>query len=41
MLRDGQIRPVVNDRLFSLDQTIDAIDYLASGPANGRVVLTV
>jgi NADPH:quinone reductase-like Zn-dependent oxidoreductase len=32
---------VVDERTFPLDQTADAIDYLSTGVAQGRVVLTV
>jgi len=41
LLEERRIRPVVDKRLFSLEQATDAIDYLASGAAKGRVVLTV
>ena len=41
LLAAGRIRPVVDERTFPLDQTADAIDYLSTGVAQGRVVLTV
>jgi NADPH:quinone reductase-like Zn-dependent oxidoreductase len=41
LLSDGRIRPVVDRRVFPLEQASDAIDYLATGAATGRVVLTV
>jgi NADPH:quinone reductase-like Zn-dependent oxidoreductase len=41
LLGEGRIRPVVDQRVFSLEQAADAIDYLALGAAKGRVVLTV
>lgn len=41
LLEKGRIRPVVDDRVFPLSQVIDAIDYLTTGAATGRVVVTV
>jgi len=41
LLADNRIRPVVDDRVFPLEQTVEAIDYLTTGAAKGRVVLTV
>jgi NADPH:quinone reductase-like Zn-dependent oxidoreductase len=41
LLTEGRIRPVVDQRVFPLEQATDAIDYLATGAATGRVVLTV
>jgi NADPH:quinone reductase-like Zn-dependent oxidoreductase len=41
LLTEGRIRPVVDRRVFPLEQATDAIDYLATGAATGRVVLTV
>lgn len=41
LLASGRIRPVVDERTFPLEQAADAIDYLATGEAKGRVVLTV
>jgi NADPH:quinone reductase-like Zn-dependent oxidoreductase len=35
------LRPVVDERMFPLEQAAQAIDYLALGAAKGRVVLTV
>lgn len=40
MLSDGRLRPVV-DRSFPLDQVPEAISYLATGNATGRVVITI
>ena len=40
LLRAGRIRPVVEERTFPLAQAADAIDYLITGVAKGRVVLT-
>jgi NADPH:quinone reductase-like Zn-dependent oxidoreductase len=41
LLGEGRIRPVVDERTFPLDRAADAIDYLTTGAAKGRVVLTV
>ena len=41
LLGEGRIRPVVDERMFPLEQAVEAIDYLALGGAKGRVVLTV
>lgn len=41
LLAAARIRPVVDDRTFPLDQAADAIDYLTTGVAKGRVVVTV
>ena len=41
LLAAGRIRPVVDDRVFALEQVVEAIDYLTTGRAKGRVVLTV
>lgn len=41
LLDEGRIRPVVDERTFPLDQAAAAIDYLKTGVAKGRVVLTV
>ena len=32
---------MVDERMFPLEQAVEAIDYLALGAAKGRVVLTV
>jgi NADPH:quinone reductase-like Zn-dependent oxidoreductase len=40
-LQEGKLQPVVDDRVFPLEQAAAAIDYLTSGAAQGRVVLTV
>jgi NADPH:quinone reductase-like Zn-dependent oxidoreductase len=37
---DQQDRPVVDQRVFPLEQATDALDRLATGTAKGRVVLT-
>lgn len=41
LLQARRIRPVVDERRFSVEQAADAIDYLTTGAAKGRVVLTV
>jgi NADPH:quinone reductase-like Zn-dependent oxidoreductase len=41
LLAAGRIRPVVDDRVFPLEQVVEAIDHLTTGQAKGRVVLTV
>jgi NADPH:quinone reductase-like Zn-dependent oxidoreductase len=41
LLAAGRIRPVVDNRTFPLESAADAIDYLTTGNATGRVVLTV
>ncbi len=41
LLASRQIRPVVDDRTFALDEVVAAMDHLTSGTAQGRVVLTV
>lgn len=41
LLEARRIRPVVDDRTFPLDRAVQAIDYLTTGTAQGRVVLTV
>lgn len=41
LLASGRIRPVVDERAFRLEEAIAAIDYLTTGGAQGRVVLTV
>jgi NADPH:quinone reductase-like Zn-dependent oxidoreductase len=41
LLTQGRLRPVVDQRAFPLEQATDAIDYLTTGAATGRVVLTV
>jgi NADPH:quinone reductase-like Zn-dependent oxidoreductase len=41
LLDAGRIRPVVDARTFPVDEAADAIDYLTTGEAIGRVVLTV
>jgi NADPH:quinone reductase-like Zn-dependent oxidoreductase len=40
LLESGQLAPVI-DRTYPLEQAADAIGYLASGQAQGRVVLTI
>lgn len=40
LVADGSIRPAV-DRLYPLKETPDAINYLESGEARGKVVVTV
>lgn len=41
LLAEGRIRPVVDDRVFPLEQAVTAIDHLTTGLAKGRVVLTI
>lgn len=41
LLKEGRLRPVVDEHVFPLEQAADAIDHLASGSAKGRVVLTL
>lgn len=41
LLGEGRIRPVVDERTFPLERAADAIDYLATGVAKGRVVVVV
>jgi NADPH:quinone reductase-like Zn-dependent oxidoreductase len=41
LLEAGRIRPVVAPRTFPLERAADAIDFLMTGAATGRVVLTV
>jgi NADPH:quinone reductase-like Zn-dependent oxidoreductase len=41
LLGEGRIRPVVDPHTFSLEEAVDALDFLVSGAAVGRVVLTV
>ena len=40
LLAEGRLTPVI-DRAFPLEEAAQALDYLASGQARGRVVLTV
>ncbi len=40
LLAQGRIRPVVDDRVFPLEQVVAAIDHLTTGLAKGRVVVT-
>ncbi len=41
LLAHHRIRPVVDERVFALERAVDALDYLATGAAKGRVILTV
>lgn len=41
LLEEGRIRPVVDPRTFPLENVADAIDYLSTGVATGRVVVIV
>jgi NADPH:quinone reductase-like Zn-dependent oxidoreductase len=41
LLASRRIRPVVDDRIFRLDDAVAAMDYLTTGTARGRVVLRV
>lgn len=40
LIESGKIKPVI-DRVFSLEQANEAMDYVASGRAKGKVVITV
>lgn len=41
LLAAGTIRPVVDDRVFALDEVVAALDHLTTGQAKGRVVIAV
>ena len=41
LLQAERIRPVVDDRVFPLEQVVEAIDHLTTGTAKGRVVIRV
>ena len=41
LLAAGRLQPVVDERMFPLERAVDAIDYLTTGAAKGRVILTV
>ena len=41
LLEAGRIRPVVDERVFTLEEAAQALDYVTTGAAKGRVVLTV
>ena len=41
LLEEGRIRPVVDPRTFPLEDVADAIDYLSTGAATGRVAIIV
>jgi NADPH:quinone reductase-like Zn-dependent oxidoreductase len=41
LLAEDRIRPVVDPHDFRLEQAVQALDYVVSGAATGRVVLTV
>jgi NADPH:quinone reductase-like Zn-dependent oxidoreductase len=41
LLSTDRIRPVVDDHSFSLDEVVAALDFVTSGAAIGRVVVTV
>lgn len=41
LLAAGRIRPVVDERVFTLEEAAQALDYVTTGAAKGRVVLTV
>lgn len=40
LIENGKIKPVI-DRTFSLEQVNEAMDYIASGRAKGKVVITI
>lgn len=40
LIESGKIKPII-DRTFSLEQTNEAMDYVASGRAKGKVAITV
>lgn len=41
LIESGEVVPIVDERVFPLAQASAAIEYLATGDAKGRVVLTV
>jgi NADPH:quinone reductase-like Zn-dependent oxidoreductase len=41
LLSTGRIRPVVDDHSFGLEEVVAALDFVTSGAAIGRVVVTV
>ncbi len=41
LLAEDRIHPVVDPHIFSLEEAVEALDFLVSGAAVGRVVLTV
>jgi len=38
LIDDGHIKPVI-DKVFSFDQTLEALTYLEAGRAKGKVVI--
>ena len=40
MIESGTVRPII-DRTFPLDETAAAMDYIASGHASGKTVITI
>lgn len=41
LLESRRIRPIIDEQTFPLERVVDALDYLTSGQAKGRVVITV
>ena len=37
----GQLRPVLDERTFAFDQTVEALAYVEQGKARGKVVITM
>ena len=37
----GHLRPVLDERSFRFDQTLDALAYVEQGKASGKVVVTL
>lgn len=37
----GHLRPVLDERTFSFDQTVEALAYVEEGTARGKVVITI
>jgi NADPH:quinone reductase-like Zn-dependent oxidoreductase len=40
MVEDGDIKPIV-DLIYSFDDGIDAYEYLATGRAQGKVIISL
>jgi NADPH:quinone reductase-like Zn-dependent oxidoreductase len=37
----GHLRPVLDERTFAFDQTVQALEYVEQGKARGKVVITM
>ena len=37
----GHLRPVLDERTFAFDQTVEALAYVEQGRARGKVVITM